>query len=278
MNITMTQLNINIQGMMRKQFDIAKCYMNLSILCNLLILVLNIIVTVTGRFEKFLALIVVLLVVLSFIFSWISDRLRDKAELMLRRFEMYDGLGWAIDAKEVSDLRASAPEQVKKAAKDLPISNIYFTSQAISGPQRLLKNLEESAWWTKQQAIRMSRWTGIFSVCVFAMALISLIIALQSGLNEHTADSIAKVIIALIVFIVSGGFIRQAFDYWQLSDAANQTEQQSIHLSKSNGTVEMAINLLHDYQIARMTAPLLPSGLWKLLQDELNELWEQRNS
>lgn len=272
----MNQPNINLQAMMNKQFDIAKLNLNLSTLCGLIILGLDVIVTFAGIFEEWLALIAALLIILSSIFSWRSARLRDSAELILRRFDMYNGLGWSIDRAEMSDLRAAASESVKRAAKTPALASTYFTDQSTTGTQKLLKNLEESAWCTKQQALRMSQYTGIFSVIVFVLALITLIIALQSTLDLNTSNSIAKVTISVIVFVVSGGYVRQAFDYKLLAEDANQAERRAIELGKSNPTVEEAINALHDYQIARTVAPLLPSWLWKLVQKELNELWEQR--
>ncbi|NTW01906.1 MAG: hypothetical protein HGA19_11555 [Oscillochloris sp.] len=36
-----------------------------------------------------------------------------------------------------------------------------------------------------------------------------------------------------------------------------------------------AIKLLHEYQIARAGAPMLPDWLWSLMQRELNDLWIQ---
>jgi hypothetical protein len=37
--------------------------------------------------------------------------------------------------------------------------------------------------------------------------------------------------------------------------------------------IVQAIKIAHEYQLARMIAPLIPSWIWKRKRDDLNELW-----
>lgn len=268
--------HVNLEKLIQAQFDTSKFWLMLATICGIGVLVINVFVTVANLYSTMLAVVAALLSVLYVIFLWRSDRLRDNAESTLRKFEMHNSLGWEISNREIANLLALVPNFVKKAARSTEKYD-YFASTKNHGAGKLLENLEESAWWTKHQARRMAQYVGIFGVAVFSLAFITLIISLQSALSQTTADNIAKVTIAVIVFMFSGGYIRLAFDYNLLASQADRVEDQSCQLRKDSNILEVeAIKLLHDYQILRANSPLLPSWLWKMMQDELNMLWEKR--
>ena len=116
---------------------------------------------------------------------------------------------------------------------------------------------------------------GFFSLAF--LAFITLIISLQSSLSQTADEIIAKVIISVIVFMFSGGYVRLAFDYNLFANQADKTEEDAFQLcSEKNVSEIQAIKLLHDYQIDRANSPLIPSWLWKMMNKELNELWNER--
>jgi hypothetical protein len=280
-NITPKKKLINLQALMNAQFDAAKFDQNMAVLCSIIVLILDIVVTFTSFFQKEVALIVGILVIASAAFLWRSSRLRDTAEGELRKFEFYKGLGWEISSREVSDILASAPNSVKKAARRSSDSDAYFIDTSDVGPQKLLRNLEESSWWTKQLARRMTNITAAFSIVVATTAVITLVISLQNALSQTVADNIASATISVIVFLFAGGYVRLAFDYHLLSLSADKAEAQACELLQSNQVNQVleeseAVKVMLDYQIARTTAPLIPTWLWKMNQDELNKLWDER--
>ncbi len=263
---------------MNAQFDAAKFNQNMAVLCSIIVLVLDIVVTFTSFFEKQVALIAAILVISSAALLWRSSRLRDIAEGELRKFEFYKGIGWEISSREVSDILASAPTAVKKAARRSNDIDTYFIDVSDVGPQKLLRNLEESSWWTKQLAQRMTSITAAFSILIAAVAVITLVVSLQNTPLQTVADSIASTTISVIVFLFAGGYVRLAFDYHLLSQSADKAEARACELltSKQKAEESEAIKVLLDYQIARTTAPLIPTWLWKMNQNELNKLWDER--
>jgi hypothetical protein len=271
------QPSVNLQALMNAQFDAAKFYQNMAALCSVLTLAIDLYVTFTNQYQKELAFLAAGLVITSGALLWRSNRLRDTAEGMLRKFELNKGLGWAISARELSDILASAPGSVKKAARSAA-PETYFTDTTGASPTKLLKNLEESAWWTKQLAKRMTVYTAAVSIVVGVIASFTLIVALESALSQNIADSIAKATISVIVFVFSGGYVKLAFDYNLLAQEADRAEDRACELLKSSPDEGEAIKALHDYQIARVTAPLIPTLVWKISQKELKSLWDERTS
>ena len=153
----------------------------------------------------------------------------------------------------------------------------YFASTSSAGPTKLLENLEESSWWSKHQAKRMAMYTGAVGIIILFIVLASLVITLQITALQSTSEVIAKAAILVILFIISGGYVRLAFDYELFARQADKAETLAHQLRQSAQISEVeAIKLLHDYQINRATSPLLPSWLWNMVQKELNELWNAR--
>ncbi|KPV54312.1 hypothetical protein SE17_04550 [Kouleothrix aurantiaca] len=271
--------NINLQKFMSAQFNAAKWYLNLASWCSITVLAMDLFVLFTEQFQKTIALAAAVLVIASVLCLWRSQRLKDTAEVLLRRFELYKGLSWPVSPREISDLVATAPQSVKTAARSGDGSDTYFTSTRQETPKRLLENLTESAWWTKHQARRVSNILFGFSILVGILAVVTLIVSLQnaSTLSQDFAENIAKAVIAIIVFLFTAGYIRLAFDYLLLAQEATKAEERACQLlEKPNVTEVEAIQCAHDYQLARAAAPLLPTWLWKLMQNELNQLWKER--
>lgn len=267
---------INLEKLMQAQFDLAKLWLTLGISCGIGILLIDIIVILFSHLSTVMAFVAVILVVCDSIFVWRSDRLRENAETTLRKFEYLKSLGWEISSREITNLIAAAPKSVKLAARS-DEAYPYFASTKSLGPEKLLENLEESTWWSKHQARRMSKYVGILAVTMMCLAFITLLISLQSALPTTTANMIARIIISVIVLVFSGGYIRLTFDYHLFSQQASKAEEKAFLLcsEKDISKVE-AIKLLHDYQIDRATSPLLPTWLWNIMSKELNELWNER--
>jgi hypothetical protein len=237
---------------------------------------IDILVAIVSQWGIFLAPLAALLTVLNSIFLWRSDRLRDTAETILRKYEMHKSLGWEISAREISDILVRAPKKVKKSARTNEVYT-YFASTKNMGIEKLLENLEESAWWSKHQARRMSLYVGAFGVVTLAIAVVTLVISLRSALSISVANSIAGIATSLIVFIFSGDYIRLAFDYGLFSNQARGYEEKAFQLRRDGKISDIeAIKLFNDYQIDRAGSPLLPTWLWKSMNKELNELWEER--
>lgn len=259
---------------MGAQFDAAKRWWTIGATCRVSVVGIGIISTLTSLLAEWLGLLAALLTVAYVLFQWYSDHLRDTAETILRKIELYDGLGWPITSREIVDLLLTVPKSVKARAStsnDTP----YFESKTVLSPLRMLENLEESTWMTKHQAKRMGQYISWLSTLVFTIAAIALITSLQNAANQTTATNVAKITIAVIVFMFSGGYVRLAFNYYSFARQAEQIEDQAHQMTKEIPTEVQAVKLLHDYQIIRAKAPMLPSWLWQRMENELNRLWKQ---
>jgi hypothetical protein len=235
-----------------------------------------VIVLVVGSFSQSLSLLAALLSIGYVFTQWYSDRLKRVSDSVKRKFEMYDGLGWKLTPKEVSDLIVAVPEKIINDAK-IPSDEPFFDSDAPPSPQRVIQNLEESSWWTKHLADSMTKVTALVCAGIFAIASVTMVIALQTITNQTVVVILSKIIVSIIVFIFSGGYFRMSFEYFRLSKEAEKIEDRASKiLSTRKITETVALKELHEYQIARSGAPPIPTWIWSIRQKRLNQAWKLR--
>jgi hypothetical protein len=210
---------------------------------------------------------------------WRADYLKGEYQSLLRKFEFFDGLGWLITARERSEwLLSLSGKQRQEVTSSDRMPQHYFSSKKPASALRLLENLEESAWWSKHLGKFTSFVIGFFTIFVMFGSFAVLLIAIQSAVNQATLVNIVKVIVSVLAALFSIGFVRLAFDYWFFSQSSAKFEEASGKLL-DNGTVidqEEATKLLHEYQIARSGAPMIPNWAWKLNEKKLNAIWAQQ--
>ena len=103
------------------------------------------------------SIVVFVLAVLSEVFTWQSDKNKADAEALRRKLDYEDSLGWEISGAELSDFLARAPQKIRDSIDDEKQEN-YFASKDMAGTKRALKNVQESAWWSKHLAEKMCRF------------------------------------------------------------------------------------------------------------------------
>ena len=270
--------NINLDELKKVQFDIAKSWLNGALISSFLVLGINVLVIFMKNISPLLAVLAAVFTILNAVFIWRSEAIKDKAEATLRKLDMYNGLGWGITAREISNLKAMASLKEKQAAQSDKAQD-YFASKEPPGPLRLVENMEQSAWYTWHQSRRMAMYVRILSAIIFAASMITLYFLVQNSANQTVTTSIADTVIVVVTFLFSVGLIRLAFDYNTLFLEAEKIERQANQLRQGSDISEIdAIKLAHEYQIIRVRAPILPNWLWRIMGPELDDLWERRIS
>jgi hypothetical protein len=256
--------------------NLSKRWWTASISLQILIVLSNITMVLASNLVQPLFFLVAGLSICYVLTQWQSDRLKRVSDSVKRKFELLDGLGWKISAKETSDLIAIIPEKIIEASKADNV-NPYFESMSPPSPTRLLQNLEESSWWTKHLADSMMKITAAICAAIFAVATATLILALQTVINQPLAVIVAKIAVSIIVFVFSSGYFRMAFEYFRLSQEAEKIEDLVVKILIEKDVTEVtALKALHEYQIVRAGSPQLPTWIWSFRQIRLNRAWKLR--
>lgn len=218
---------------------------------------------------------VVCLAGMSEVFQLRSDWLRSSAESMLRKLEVADGFGSGVPAIQVADHLATLSTRRRKALQQ-EVEENYFASNQEPGPTRILQNVRESAWWSKQLALTMAKVSGIVGLITFFGCLVALYIAMSYKTTQTDAEVINKVVAGVLSLVVSLGLIKLTYGYLRGAMKAGEAENLAQRQLASGAPTELdASKIVHEYQIVRLGMPLLPNLLWKLRRRDLNELWSK---
>ncbi|KAA5538589.1 hypothetical protein FYK55_27260 [Roseiconus nitratireducens] len=202
------------------------------------------------------------------------ERVRGIGQGLRRKIEMQDGFGWEISGRELSDLVARCSRSVKSGARKFESDEPYFASKESPGAKRGVENVMESAWWSKHLSETML-W---ICITVIGLAILGSIAALVVSILTITSQvnlvAISRIVTSVLLLGLSLGLLRLAIGYFAFSARAEEIEKRAESLlneKKLNQTE--SIKLVHEYQLARASAPIIPEWIWKWRRKELNELW-----
>jgi hypothetical protein len=218
---------------------------------------------------------------LAFVAAYISGRagkFKGTAEVLKRHHEYFSGFGKAPSNTQLADLRQSLRVKLAPDEDKLLREGITYASDEGPGPKRVLENLSESAWFTKHLAHYC--WTRLgFVFCVSIVVAITLLIVSATSLSGTDAGiKTAKCVSSTLLFLMSVGMMRTVLAYKKLEETAGKIDEGACHLLErgEEPTVFEAQRLLSEYQLARASAPLVPTWVWKVERDTLNENWETK--
>lgn len=208
-----------------------------------------------------------------------SDAIKSDAQKFRRKLDLQDGFGWQIPSTDRSDLLVRCSSWVKNRARTHEVTEPYFAATDPPGPRRALKNLCESAWWTKHLAQRMATYCWTIMVIGVTGSFITLIIALQATSTHTVQVNVAKFVTAFLMFFLSLGVVKVALGYSSLSKNSESSERGADRALQSAIPEELdAFKAVYDYHLNRAAGPLLPTWLWNLRKDELNQTWQEHRN
>ncbi len=209
-----------------------------------------------------------------------SDAIKGRAQQFRRKLDLQDGLGWQIPNTELSDFTVRCSWWVTRRAEKNPASEPYFASTDAPGPFRALRNVSESAWWTKHLAEWMAAFCWATVVLGVLGSLAVLIAALQNTSTHSIQMSVARIVTAFLMLFLSLGLIKLALGYGSLSKNSGSSEAAADRaLNATTAPEELtAFKIMYDYHLNRAAGPLVPTWMWKLREGKLNRTWKELRS
>jgi hypothetical protein len=258
----------------RALFESAKKWWLFALICRLIVFIVSVVVILAGVIPEIAPFITIILLIAAELILWESNRKKDVAETLLRKLDVHDSFGWSISGSEMSDMLIHIPSGVKERASAQEAIEKYFASAEDPGPTRAIENLQESAWWSKHLAAR-SGFICLLAMCVtVVVSLILIIVSVETISNFDVLSSIGRVVTSTIALIFSLGLFRLTTDYYSFSKRAAQVEKEAEHLLGYTYIDSVqAIQLTHEYQLARAAAPLIATRVYNSMRSELDNLW-----
>ena len=219
---------------------------------------------------------------------WRSDIWKSGGESAKRKWEVADGLGIAVDGSYIADWLAAKPKGFLDDVPAVEIQGSEFDSNRPAGALRAVENTLESAWWSKHLSRRMVVYLSFILLVVVAAALIALTFSIAALKSEpfNRTEPLFRMLAAFFALCLCSSFPlrrRLLADFLAFATEAKEILGRCTELVKSPSVTERdALAVMHDYQTARNSAPLLPTFVWKFHGKHLREQWAhfrpQRNS
>jgi hypothetical protein len=212
--------------------------------------------------------------VFGFTLSSFSADMKDKAEALKRHHEYLMGFGTPPDKSQLADLQIVLAKELPKESEALLRQGITYWSKKPLGPARTLENLVESAWFTKHFSKFCASALGTVFTVSLLLSVSLLLLCATSLAGSPVGLTAAKCITVTILFLVSVRVLRSWLAYLALSKAAGGIDSSANNLLLQNPNDAFAAErLLCEYQIARASGPLIPTWVWRLRRNTLNDAW-----
>jgi hypothetical protein len=273
---TSNQVKHNPRALCQVYFTLAKRWARFSFICKLAGFLVGVLTVLLPLVPAYVPVLVFMLAMIADWLAWRSDSNKGTAEALLRKLDGRDSFGWPISRAELSDLLMRSPSKVDKLVVAKALSEEYFASEEPPGTLRALENLQESAWWSKHLSERMRSYYLAGTCLLVGIAVLVLLISIQTIDDKQTLSSLGRIVTSVLTLVFSLNLFRSVLGYHNFSVKAGQIEKSTENLLASQGVHESeVIKLMSEYQLARASAPLLPTWLWNRMEDELNVTWKQ---
>jgi hypothetical protein len=273
--LSSTQLKHDPRAFSGVYFSVAKRWWGVSLICRAgIILVAAIGVWVPGL-SKVVSVVMVALSIASEGIIYHSDRTKGIAEWLLRKLDLRDSFGWDISRAEMSDVLARTSERIRADVRPESEVDVYFASKDQHGPARALKNIQESAWWSKHLAATMGWYVLVFMLVAVFVSLFALLFTLSAMSDPDALSSIGRSVTSVLMVVLSLGLLRLTIGYFGFKEKAERAERRAAELLKEGGNETEAIKLYAEYHLDRAAAPLVPDSVYRWNRRKLNELWDE---
>jgi hypothetical protein len=273
---TSNQVKHNPRALCQVYFTLAKRWARFSFICKLAGFLVGVLTVLLPLVPAYVPVLVFMLAMIADWLAWRSDSNKGTAEALLRKLDGRDSFGWPISRAELSDLLMRSPSKVDKLVVAKALSEEYFASEEPPGTLRALENLQESAWWSKHLSERMRSYYLAGTCLLVGIAVLVLLISIQTIDDKQTLSSLGRIVTSVLTLVFSLNLFRSVLGYHNFSVKAGQIEKSTENLLASQGVHESeVIKLMSEYQLARASAPLLPTWLWNRMEDKLNATWKQ---
>lgn len=276
----MTEDLLKLRKIISKTFRKAKRWYSAYLLFQFAVLIFAVISIFAELNPNLSAVIAFLAVLATETVRWRSDCWKSEGEAALRKWEMADGLGVAIDRTYIADWLAAKPKGFLADVSDTDVQGSEFDSGQTHGPLRVVKNTQESAWWSKHLSNRMVVYLSVILLLIIVAAFITLTLCIASLKNASAQPNITVVqnvggiLCSVLIFVFSINIVRLLMEFWTFAAEAKEILGRCAELlNRSDLTERDALSVLHDYQTARSSAPLLPTFVWKFHCNHLREQW-----
>lgn len=236
-------------------------------------------------FYYLLGILATLTEMLAWWFHFEGERRHRLSRELNRRALLVNAFGNVSELLELADLRACLDDTVLQQAAQLdkevynpaqPEQRYYTSGQREGSIQRLLDNLQESAFWSKHLYQHIARHT--FKKLGLITGLVLLVLLGSIPFSSPIASWwLAPKIIAIFLAFMISDELTFAVE-WRMATNRCDVVIRRVEciLAKRKTAEDEILAVFGDYAAITETAPPIPSWVYTKERERLNGLWEEK--
>jgi hypothetical protein len=269
-------IDIPLLDLMRAEYSWAKRLLNIELALLILVVILSVLGVFVDSLTERLTWVTAVLALLAYFSRWGFERSHAFAEQVRRALALEDGLGRRVDTDTEREFRSKFSYWANwSAGRAAPNTGRYFDSDLPVSPLRMLANLRESLFWQHSLAGFASSISMYILAIVFVVSIGSAYLGLTSLDDNSTRNAVAKTVLVLLLFGVSGGLLK----LWR--DHAKQAEELGVLVAEAKSLADHpgevtdvdVVRLVQEYNSIVLLGPAVPDVVYDLRKNELNRLW-----
>lgn len=227
-----------------------------------------------GVFAYVLAVVAMITEILAWWFRNKGEHYHRLSRELMRRAMLLNAFGHSDESLDVTDLLNSfGEEKLKQKAEQL--DDKFYQKPYYEG-NRLLDNLQESAFWSKHLFAIAAQRT-IWLLVLISFAVIFIVFLIEPLLINQDISLIPKIIVVFLAFVIADE-LSTAFA-WR--EAANRCEAVDRRVEKilaeaNEPSQEAILAIFSDYAVATAAAPPIPKRIYEEQWNHLDESWNDR--
>ncbi|HYO76646.1 MAG TPA: hypothetical protein VE010_09295 [Thermoanaerobaculia bacterium] len=199
----------------------------------------------------------------------IGDSKHSLAEEGRRRAVLADALATPPDALAIRNLQARFSVAARSLAPQLEDPD-YYASTSPPGRARLREHLQESAFWSRELygAAAKVAYVGAAALFVLVVGALLLVVAAES---PAISLLVARLGVLFLSFLVGSDIVTQGLA-WTDASRKSDAVHGRLHAEtlKDDGA---ALAVFGDYCVATATTPPIPTFVYRLHKNRIEEAW-----
>jgi len=263
-----------LKGLLNKLYDITKFWAGLGICLQLFLFVSGIAAIFVPVLTPKYPPVALPLALAGVLIGAKAAKCKGLAEKLKREDEFADGFGKPPSGPRLASLNVEFPSALKPELDALLTQGITYDSNLPCGTRRALENLAESAWFSQHLSAECARLLAWLFYGSLSLSMWLLYMCATELAGTPAGEAGAQGVAATLLFLISVGLYRNLAGYRSFSQRSEQVDSEARRmLSGGEPDLRDAMRLMAEYQVARSGAPLIPTWVWRIKRDHLNQQW-----
>lgn len=220
------------------------------------------------------ALLVLILLGLSYWVRFQFEDSYDVAETMRRQSVLSEGLGWALSRAQFNEWKSRAGRKLMNSAASNPRPDDYYETQVASSPKRLAEMTFQSLFWTKNLYRKLQFYIGTLLAVVGVVLLALLLVSPLTGTDQETKLYIVYSIYLFVPVLISIDAVGLLVKLQRTINSLCAVEPHIESLAHDPAPpVAEVMRLVSEYNCAVSVGVPIPKWVFARHHDEIEGYW-----